>query len=133
MKVFPFFFIALLPIVFSCNENNSVLIGTECVEVSYVTGICGQAVLKIENPAFFKFGETWNDQEHVFYTVFNCSADEVNVSLGHLSQNHFFVQIRQDQPNPNINCTTCFAALDYQGSKKYFADIVANCGTESIK
>lgn len=133
MKVFPVFVIALLLIVFSCNENNSELPETQCFEVSYVTGICGQAVLKIEDPAFFKFGETWNDQENVFFTVFDCSAGEAHLNQAHLSQDHFFVQIRKSQPNPNINCAMCMAVLDYQGSKKYFVDIVSNCRTESIK
>jgi hypothetical protein len=89
MKVFPVFVIALLLIVFSCNENNSVLSETQCFEVSYVTGICGQAVLKIEDPAFFKFGETWNDQENVFFTVFDCSAGEAHLKSSALESRSF--------------------------------------------
>jgi hypothetical protein len=126
MKAYSFLFIALLFTVFSCSETKSVVPTNQCFEVSYVKGICGQSVLRIENPAFFKFGETWNGYENVFYTVFDCSVDE-----GKLKQANFFVQIRQDPANPNIQCVMCTAALDYQGSKKYFVDVVGECNSDS--
>jgi hypothetical protein len=124
MKLLPIFFTVLIFGASGCNETKSVtpIASNECFEVSYVTGICGQAVLKIEKPAFFKFGETWNGHANVFYTVFDCSVDEMK-----LKQAHFFVIISKENPNPNINCVMCLAALDYQGSKKYFVTIVAEC------
>ncbi len=97
---------------------------SECFEVSYVTGICGQAVLKIENTAFFKYGETWNGHTNVFYTVFDCLVDEVK-----LKQARFFVTISN---NPNIDCPRCLAALDYQGSKKHSVNIVTDCNSSVV-
>jgi hypothetical protein len=127
MKPFSILFPALLITAISCKESKLVVIPNNvCFEVSYVTGICGQAVLKIENPAFFKFGETWNGNTNVFYTVFDCSVDEMK-----LKQTRFFVTISQNNPNPNINCFMCLAALDYQGSKKHFVTIVAECNVTS--
>jgi hypothetical protein len=79
-------------------------------------------VLKIENPAFFKFGETWKDHANVFYTVFDCPVNEMK-----LKQARFFVTISQNNPNATISCVRCTAAIDYQGSKKYFVNIVADC------
>ncbi len=130
MKAYYFLFIALLFNAFSCSETKSVVPTNQCFEVSLVTDICGQAVLRIENPAFFKFGETWNGYENVFYTRFDCSVDEVKYKK--LKQEPFFVQIRQAPANPNVQCARCAAALDYQGSKKYFIDIVAECNSNSV-
>lgn len=131
MKVFSVFVVALLPIVFSCNDHNCDLTETQCFEVSFVTGICGHAVLKIEDPEFFDLGETWNEQENVFYTYFQCAANGVGFNQSQLSQNRFFVRIRQNPPSPNPDCVMCAAALDYQGTKKYIVDIVANCNSQS--
>jgi hypothetical protein len=127
--------VTLLVTAIGCNETNSVPAknesfsekedsnsnDNECFEVSYVTGICGQAVLKIKDPAFFKFGENWNGNTNVFYTIFDCSVDEAK-----LRNANFFVTISEN--NHTINCARCFAALDYQGSKKHAVAIVSECG-----
>lgn len=137
MKSLPILFVALLITATGCIEPKSVspknesLEGTEdsnkeCFKVSYITGICGQAILKIENPSFFKFGETWKDHANVFYTVFDCYVDEIK-----LRNAPFFVTISESNPNPNTNCAMCLAVLDYQGSKKYFVSIVTECNGSS--
>ena len=126
MRVYIFLILSILVTTFGCNESNSVLPSDQCFEVSYITGICGQAVLKIENPAFFELGETWNGNENVFYTVFDCSVDE-----SELDQSNFFVRIKQD--TVDTNCIRCLATIDYQGSKQYLVDIVDDCSIDSSK
>ena len=120
MKIYRFLIIASFATMFGCTDNNDVAPSDQCFEVSYVTGLCGQAVLKIENPVFFKLGETWNGHENVFYTVFDCSVDEAE-----LSKTSFFVRIKQN--TTDTDCIRCLALLDYQGSKQYLVDVVDDC------
>jgi hypothetical protein len=111
-------------LILSC-ERNSVdpLLDKEkeqkgkCVTVSYLTGICRQAVLKIEDPAFFGLGEQWNDNQNVFFTVLGCEIDEAS-----LKGRVFKVTISSEDTGVE-NCVVCQAALDYTGSKKYFVTL----------
>lgn len=82
-----------------------------CVEVSLVTELCGQAVLKIENPAYYHLGETWNGHENVFFTFWTCE------DMNKPKEGRFMVTLA-DSFNPG-DCAVCMAALDYQGDKKY--------------
>lgn len=85
----------------------------KCVSVSYLTGICRQAVLKIEDPAHYGLGEQWNGHENVFFTVLGCQIDEAG-----LKGRVFKVDI-SDKDTSDQNCIVCKAALDYTGSKSY--------------
>jgi len=124
MKVFRFLIIAIASVLVSCREDAVVVPLDQCFEVSYVTGICDQAVLKIEDPAFFALGETSHGEQNVFYTVFDCSVDG-----SQLSKTNFFVKIKQD--TSDMNCIRCLAAVGYQGSKRYLVDVVDNCSIKS--
>ncbi len=91
----------------------------ECIEVSYVTGICGQIVLKIENPEYYFLGETWNGNEHVFSTLLHCD------DMGKSTEGTFLVTI-QDVYEPG-SCAVCLAMLDYSGEKKFPVRLVDVC------
>ena len=41
---------------------------SQCITVSYNRGICREAVLKIEDPTFYGMGESWDGEDHVFYS-----------------------------------------------------------------
>ncbi len=110
----------------SCSEPETTNENATCFQVSFVTGICGEAVLKIENPTFFKYGETWNGYTHVFFTVFECSVDEPKVS-----NEKFFVEIKNESPSFNTSCVRCFATLDYKGTQKHLVKIVSECNDSS--
>ena len=92
----------------------------ECVPVSYQYGICGKAVLKIENSAYYDLGENVGEHENVFLATLECFTDE-----NALKNKVFFVQI-----NPadfNQNCAVCFAAVVYNGSKHYNVRVSNDC------
>lgn len=108
----------------SCERNiMDLLLGKgelekpKCVTVSYVTGICRQAVLKIEDPGLYGLGEQWNDQKNVFFTVLGCEIDEAK-----LKGSPFKVTISA-KDNSERNCVACQAALDYTGTKRYFVTL----------
>lgn len=103
----------------ACEKNELDFGGGQCIEVSYVTGICGQAVLKIENPAFQHLGETWNGHEHVFLTEFSCADDMLS------KDGKFNIIILADLDLGN--CARCAAAIDYNGNKRYPVKRVNNC------
>jgi hypothetical protein len=92
----------------------------ECVPVTYQYGICGKAVLKIENSAYYDLGENVGEHENVFLATLECFTDE-----NALKNKVFFVQI-----NPadfNQNCAVCFAAVVYNGSKHYNVRVSNDC------
>jgi len=116
----------VLSLASGCDNNNSTIVPKEfegsqkCFEVSYVTGICSQAILKIENPNFFSYGENWGTYSNVFFTVFDCGVDESK-----LMQSKFYVSII-DKPEDS-SCVRCLAALDYKGTKKYHLKVFSKC------
>lgn len=102
-----------------CSEEENATTG-KCIEVSIVASICGNAVLKIEDPGYYHLGETWNDHQNVFYTFFGCSVKEAE-----LAGKKFFVTLEKEQTD--IDCARCLAALDYNGQKKYFVRVHEVC------
>lgn len=92
----------------------------ECIPVTYVRGICGQAVLKIQSPAYYHYGEDADGEKNVFLATLECFTDEAD-----LKDKAFFVQL-----NPadfNNNCAVCMAAVLYSGSKQYKVRVQSNC------
>lgn len=92
----------------------------ECVPVTYQYGICGKAVLKIENSVYYDLGENVGEHENVFLATLECFTDE-----NALKNKVFFVQI-----NPadfNQNCAVCYAAVVYDGSKHYNVRVSNDC------
>lgn len=82
----------------------------EYVPVTLVRQMCGHAVLKIQDPAYYYLGETADGESNVFLGGLECFAippeDEV-----------FAVQL-----NPkdfNTDCAFCMGAISYSGNKHY--------------
>lgn len=111
--------------VVNCSEPKIINENTTCFQVSFVAGICGEAVLKVEDPAFFKYGETWNGHTNVFFTVFECSVGESTGS--NVSNEKFFVEIKKENSLSNNDCVRCLATLDYQGTQRHLVKIVSEC------
>jgi hypothetical protein len=88
-----------------------------CITVSYSKGICGEAVLKIEDSAFYWMGESWNGEDNVFFTVLGC---DVNVQA---LMNKKFKVLVSDKDNSDPSCVRCAATLAYSGNKKYFVTL----------
>lgn len=94
----------------------------DCISVTYVRGICGQAVLKIQSPADYHYGEDADGDENVFLATLECFTDAEP-----LQDKVFYVQL-----NPadfNSNCAVCMAAVMYSGSKHYKVRVQTNCET----
>ena len=114
--IIPFLVFTLL----SCEEI--LLEDSKCLEVSLVDELCGHAVLKIENPAYYHLGETWNDNENVFYTFFDCEDMEKD------KDGTFFVEILDDFKE--ADCPVCLALIDYQGEKRHPVKILDVCAQD---
>jgi hypothetical protein len=115
---------SLLPILLSaislwtCNCQDEATAYPDCFEVSYVTGICGEAVLKIQDPALYHLGESWSGHENVFFCMLPCGVDTQS-----LSNKTFRVAFG----NPDHNCAVCLATIGYTGSKRYNIVITDTC------
>ena len=116
----------VLSLAAGCDNKNATLVPKEfagvqkCFEVSYVGGLCSQAILKIENPDFFSYGENWGTDSNVFFTIFDCTVDENKIR-----QSKFYVSIIEKPESGS--CAICLAALEYKGAKKHHVKIVDKC------
>ncbi len=101
--------IALLALGLSCQESLN-LEGT-VLEVSLVEEFCGQAILKIEDPAYHHLGESANGEENVFYTMLICD------DMGIQTEGSFLVKlVAEYEPG---DCAVCLGLLAYDGDNRY--------------
>lgn len=108
----------LLLIVISCDKEE-VANTSGCVPVSLVTALCGNGILKIEDPSFYGLGENVDGYENVFLAQFDCFVYD-QVLTGH----SFLVRLNPDDFNDQ--CANCLALLQYSGSKKYNVQICSD-------
>jgi hypothetical protein len=94
-----------------------------CIAVKYLRGICGEAVLQIQDPRYYKYGETTNEEDHVFRGTFECSSD-----LDALEKRALFY-VELNPQNFNNNCANCDATVLYSGSKYYSVRVHQNCNS----
>lgn len=99
-------------VIISCNKNEVKPLDQSCIEVSYVDGICGTAILQIRDEKFFYLGETANGFDNVFFTTLHCSFDEQL-----LNAESFYIRIVEDDDLGD--CIRCLATITYSGEKFY--------------
>lgn len=105
----------------SCNDDEAEPLNTSCIPVKYVDGICGTAILQIQDENFFTLGETANGFDHVFFTMLPCAADaEV------LNGETFSISIINKSDLGD--CIQCLAAISYSGNKSYHIAIKESGG-----
>ena len=113
----------LLPVVFlmafQCDKAEFIGTDGNCILVSYVSGICGEAVLKIESTEYINLGESWNGQDAVFFTVLPCGTES-----GDIEQAPFYVKL---EPFSVEECIRCKATIGYEGEKRYKISISEKC------
>ena len=93
-----------------------------CVDVSWVAGICGEAVLKIESKDYQTLGESWNGNDHVFFTILPCGTDEQGLTTG-----TFKVLIRESNTPDFGDCVRCKATVAYTGKNRYEIAFPSSC------
>ncbi|MBX2894831.1 MAG: hypothetical protein KF763_05295 [Cyclobacteriaceae bacterium] len=114
-------FVLLTILLWSC-ESQTIKTTGGCIPVVQIGGICGQAVLQIQDPDLYHFGEDSDGYEHVFLATLECNAPQIE------SGKTFYVQLNPD--NFNTSCATCLAAVDYSGSKKYPVRVFNSCSNK---
>lgn len=116
--------LSIITFLSSCEENFLIdgcfTPRRPCLEVSLVSEICGQAVLKIEDSNYYYLGEQWGEYEHVFFTRLHCD----DLGLGAI-EGTFFVKILSDYDEQN--CATCLANFAYPGEKEYPVKVMDEC------
>ena len=117
---------AIVTGLFACQDSKEADPSGDCVKVSLVSVLCGQAVMHIEDPAKYKWGETWSNYSNVFFAVLDCAAKEQIIK----GSPFFYVEL-STKPFPDATCPRCTAAVTYSGEKKYFARVVTNCSNNS--
>lgn len=109
----------LVGIIVGCNSDINQL-PTNCIAVKYVRGICGNVVLKIQDPQYFNVGEDSDGDSNVFLGTVECFSD-----IEDLKDTLFYVEL--NPPNFNSNCAVCLAMVTYSGSKHYAVRVHKMC------
>lgn len=113
---------SLVILMSACNEDDQIIGAGDCVEVTLIDQLCGQAVFKIEDPAFYHLGESANDEANVFYALLTCQDTELP------TDESFLVELL-DEYEPG-SCAVCQALLEYDGDKRYNVRKVDACVEE---
>ncbi len=97
---------------------------SDCFEVSYVESLCASAILKIQDPIFFHYGENVKGNNNVFFAHLPCGTGSKS-ERGQESQK-ILVKI-STVPFSGNDCVQCTAVLSYGGTKQYFVKFVTEC------
>lgn len=117
------FFILVLLLI-ACETPTPSFTGA-CIPIKMVRGICGTAIFKIEDPAYYHLGEDVDGEVNVFLGTLECSFlrsfpnDQIpldKILYAELNPEDF----RQD-------CARCYALVDYSGSKNYRVRVHEKC------
>ena len=108
-----------ITLIAGCSSDINQL-PNNCIPVKYVRGICGQAVLKIQDPQYYSVGENTDGDSHVFLATLEC-----HTNMEAVKDKLFYVEL-----NPtgfNSNCAVCLAVVDYTGTKHYSVRVYEAC------
>jgi hypothetical protein len=110
----------LVNLIAGCNPDIDQL-PSNCIPVKYVRGICGQAVLEIQDPKYYDTGENADGDSHVFLAMLECFTDTEIVK-----DKLFYVELNPS--NFNSECAVCLALVNYSGNKHYNVRVHPICG-----
>lgn len=103
----------------------------DCFEVTIVESLCGTAIFRIENPAFYRYGENANGYKNVFMGNIPCS--DFRTAQSNSAQTKLFVKISTEAfPENDNNCVRCAALPAYDGTKSYFIKFVSSCSEKKM-
>lgn len=132
MKTIIRFSLLLFISLSACSTQNTSITG-ECVRVTLLRNMCGNAILKIEDPAYFMLGENVDGEKNVFLGFVECS--DVNLSGNTIPTMADGTQLYVEL-NPKDytqECTTCLAMINYSGKRHYKVRIKENCNAPNIE
>ena len=111
----------LLLVAFACDQKIECK-QQSCVKVKLVKELCGQAILKILDPAYYDKGQSWTDgdgvnHENVFLTLLPCNiSDNFGDGSGAIEDGQeFYIQFADSMEGDT--CARCKALL--HGPEKF--------------
>ncbi len=96
----------------------------DCIEVSYIESLCASAILKIQDPKYFHYGENVKGYQNVFFAHLPCGTGAKS-ERGQESRK-ILVKI-STLPFSGNDCVQCTAVPSYDGTKQYFVKFVTEC------
>jgi hypothetical protein len=114
-----FFFIFCVVLLAGCQSEETSE-SANCIRVKYLRGICGQAVLQLQEERHYSLGETVGNEHHVFLGTLECGTNEPL-----LENKTIYIEVEPD--DFNTNCAVCLAAIDYAGNLRYKVRVVNPC------
>lgn len=109
-------FLFMVLMLLACDTATPSFTG-ECVQVKVVRGICGTAVFKIQDPAYYHFGEDVDGEQNVFLGTLKCPHLRASVTEQDISEKTLYVELNPE--NFGQDCVRCYALVSYSGSKSY--------------
>jgi hypothetical protein len=114
-----FFFTFCAVILTGCQSEETPK-SANCIRVKYLRGICGQAVLQLQEERHYSLGETVGNERHVFLGTLECGTNEQS-----LENKIIYIEIEPE--DFNTNCAVCLAAIDYAGNVQHPVRVVGPC------
>lgn len=119
--------LSFIILLLACDTADPLFTG-ECVPVKAVRGICGTAVFKIQDPAYYHFGEDVDGEQNVFLGTLECpyirsSADAIN-----MTDEILYLELNPE--NFSQDCARCYALVAYSGDKMYNVRVHEKCDPE---
>lgn len=103
-----------------------------CVKVKIVASICGNAVLQIQDPAYYSYGEKgWASGgqvlDHVFYTEFSCQDERTLSQLGSSSLVGTVLNVKFVEKPTAGECIRCMATVANAPNTRRYVQISTDC------
>lgn len=102
----------------SCETQNSELT-SKYIPVTLVNQICGTAVFKIQDSAFYAYGEDVDGYEHVFFGRLECPLSEAGSMEDIAIPKDRLLYAELDPEGFKPGCAICLAIINYSGQKHY--------------
>lgn len=128
MKSTAYAFSFIVTLLLACNPHAPTSSFTgECVPVSMVRSVCGTAVFKIQDPAFYHYGENVEGEENVFLGILECSS--TNESTNAYNSPYQLIYVELNPKNFEQGCSICQAIVNYSGRTNYNVRINEKCSS----
>ena len=112
----------------ACDTETPTITG-DCVPVKLVRGICGTAIFKIQDPAYYHFGENVDGEENVFRGTLECPYLRSSAAEQNQSDEILYVELNPE--NFAQDCARCYALVAYSGDKLYNVRVHEKCNAKS--
>jgi hypothetical protein len=124
--------ILLLGLLLNACQSDETQIPTQCVKVKIIATICGMAVLQIQDPAYYGYGEKgWASGgqvfDHVFFTEFSCQDEQTLSQLARPNLVGLVLNVKFLEKADADSCVRCKAMVANPPATRQYVQLKTSC------